>query len=119
MEIHPYPAGTTGAVPPGWVCVTPCARETLERMRRCLADREDAGGRLAIEGLGLFSLRQSGAVVAYLSPGAVAVLSASIDGLHAYPSSVPPDDPGLKLEVGDRELWKAIVRPIGRRLPEA
>ncbi len=117
MEIPTYAIGTPG-VGPGWVCVTPCERATLERMRRSLRDREDAGGRLAVEGLGLFSLRQDGAVVAYLSPGAVAVLAADLDGVDAAPSTPPPDDPGLKLEVGDRELWKAIVRPIGRR-PEA
>lgn len=119
MEIHPYLSDLPGDAPPGWVRVTPCERDALERLRRCLREREDAGGRVAVAGLGLFSLRQGGAVVAYLSPATVAVLAGALDGLETAPSLPPPDDPGLKLEVGDRELWKSIVQPIGGRFFEA
>lgn len=97
--------------PADWIRVTPCERTSLAMLRRCLLDREDEGGRLAVEGLGLFSLRRAGAFDAYLSPAAAAALGARLDGLGGAPSGAPPDDPALKLEVGDAELWKAVVRP--------
>lgn len=115
MEIPRPPS----AAPPGWVRVTPCERAALDLLRRCLRDREDAGGRLAVEGLGLFSLRHAGTVEAFLSPAAAALLAGRLDGLAAAPSLPPPDDPGLKLEVGDRELWKMVVRPPGGALLSA
>ena len=107
MEIPSAPLDATT----GWVRVTPCARAALETLRQCLLDREDAGGRLAVEGLGLFSIRRAGAIEAYLSPGAALALAAWLDGLATAPSMAPPDHPALKLEVGDVGLWKSVVRP--------
>jgi hypothetical protein len=102
MEI-PHP-------PADWIRVTPCERSALEMLRQVIQDREDEGGRLAVVGQGLFSLRRAGAFEAYLSPGAAAALRSRLNGLSAAPSGVPPDEPTLKLEVGDAELWKTVVR---------
>ena len=93
-----------------WVLVTPCERTALEMLRQVLQEREDQGGRLAVEGQGLFSLRKEGSFEAYLSPRAASSLRPRLDGLRAEPSYAPPDHPALKLEVGDAELWKAVVR---------
>jgi hypothetical protein len=93
-----------------WVLVTPCERTALEMLRQVLQEREDHGGRLAVEGQGLFSLRRAGSFEAYLSPGAAMILRPRLDGLSAEPCCAPPDHPALKLEVGDSELWKAVVR---------
>jgi hypothetical protein len=103
MEI-PHP-------PADWIRVTPCERSALEMLRQVIQDREDEGGRLAVEGQGVFSLRRAGGFEAYLSPNAAATLRSRLHGLSAAPSGVPPDEPTLKLEVGDAELWKSVVRP--------
>jgi hypothetical protein len=71
-----------------------------------------------VAGLGLFSVRRPGGVEAYLSPGAAAALAPQLGGLAVVPSQPPPDEPGLKLEVGDAELWVSIVKlPSGAYLP--
>ena len=101
-----------------WVRLAPCERAALDALRTALRDRELAGGRLALEGLGLFSLRHGDAVEAYLSPGAAIVLAPYLVGLPLVPSTPPPDDPGVKLEEGDTALWVAVVRGSDRR-PEA
>lgn len=93
-----------------WVRLAPCERAALDTLRTVLRERENAGGRLALEGLGLFSLRRGGAVEAYLSPGAAEVLAPHLAGLPFAPSSPPPDAPGVKLEEGDTSLWVAVVR---------
>jgi len=97
-------------IPGSWMRVTPCERTALENLRQALQEREDEGGRLAVVGQGLFSLRRPGGFDAYLSPRAAATLGARLDGLSAAPCGAPPDHPTLKLEVGDSELWKAVVR---------
>ena len=53
------------ASPGRWVLVMPCERTALETLRQVLQEREDQGGRLAVEGQGLFSLRRAGACEAY------------------------------------------------------
>ena len=111
MEILPSPDLPSTA----WARLAPCEPTALDALRSALRDREDAGGRLALEGLGLFSLRRDGAVVAYLSPGAVVALAPHLDGLPFVPSQPPPDVPGVKLEEGDTTLWVAVVRGSDRR----
>jgi len=98
-----------------WIRLAPCERAALEMLRTALREREDMGGRLALEGLGLFSVRRGGDVDAYLSPGAAAVLAPQLAGLAPAPSSPPPDAPGVKLEEGDTSLWVAVVRGGARR----
>jgi hypothetical protein len=96
--------------PGRWLLLTPCERTALEMLRQVLQEREDEGGRLAVEGQGLFSLRRAGAFEAYLSPRAASSLRHRLQGLAVEPCDAPPDHPALKLEVGDTELWKAVVR---------
>ena len=106
MEI-PRP---TGLLADHWVRVAPCERVALEALRDALRQREETGGRGAVTGLGLFSLRGPSAVEAYLSPEAATHLAVHLDGLAAAPSLPPPDAPSLKLEEGDRGLWAAVVQ---------
>jgi hypothetical protein len=115
MELPPYPAFSGSA----WARLAPCERAALDALRAALRAREHAGGRLALEGLALFSLRHGSAVEAYLSPGAVAALAPHLTGLPLVPSPPPPDDPAVKLEEGDTGLWVAVVRGSSRRLLEA
>jgi hypothetical protein len=98
-----------------WVRLAPCERAALDVLRTALRDREHAGGRLAVEGLGLFSRRRGNAVEAYLSPGAAVALAPHLAGLSPVPSTPPPDEPGVKLEEGDAALWVAVVRGSDRR----
>ena len=102
-----------------WIRLAPCERAALNALRAALREREDVGGRLALEGLGLFSLRRGGAVEAYLSPGTAEILAPHLAGLSRAPSRPPPDAPGVKLEEGDTTLWVAVVRGADQRLPEA
>ncbi|MDX1418430.1 MAG: hypothetical protein R3181_00565 [Rubricoccaceae bacterium] len=102
-----------------WARLAPCERDALDTLRTALREREDAGGRLALEGLALFSVRRAGSVEAYLSPDAVVALAPYLDGLPLVPSPPPPDAPGIKLEEGDAELWVAVVRRPDRSRPEA
>ena len=97
-----------------WVRLAPCERAALEALRTALREREHDGGRLALEGLGLFSVRRGGAVEAYLSPGAAVALAPQLAGLAPVPSTPPPDAPGVKLEEGDTALWVDVVRGAGR-----
>lgn len=111
---------TSPALPlSNWARLAPCERDALDALRTVLREREDAGGRLALEGLALFSVRRGGAVEAYLSPDAVVALAPHLDGLPLVPSPPPPDAPGIKLEEGDAELWVAVVRRPDRAQPEA
>jgi len=114
MEIH----ASTPPLDSTWIRLAPCERAALEALRDALREREHAGGRLALEGIGLFSLRRGDAVEAYLSPGAAVALAPHLAGLAPVPSSPPPDAPGVKLEEGDTELWVAVVRGRDRH-PEA
>lgn len=114
MEIPAFPLRDST-----WVRLAPCERTALETLREALRERELAGGRLALEGLGLFSLRRGEAIEAYLSPGAAAVLAPHLAGLTLVPSSPPPDAPSVKLEEGDETLWVAVVRGSDRRPAEA
>jgi hypothetical protein len=115
MELH-----ATADLPEStWVRLSPCERDALETLRAALRERELDGGRLALEGIGLFSVRHKGAVEAYLSPGAAVALAPQLAGLAAEPSCPPPDEPGVKLEEGDTTLWVAVVRGSDRRPPEA
>jgi hypothetical protein len=103
---------------PTWVRLAPCERAALQTLRDALHDRERDGGRLALEGLGLFSLRHGDAFEVFLSPGAAVALAAHLTGLSPTPSDPPPDAPGVKLEEGDPTLWVTVVRGLNRR-PEA
>lgn len=97
-----------------WARLAPCERAAMDLLRTALRDREDAGGRPALEGLGLFSVRCGDTVEAYLSPGAVVALAPHLRGLPLVQSTPPPDGPRVKLEEGDTELWVRVVRGSGR-----
>ncbi len=106
MEIQAFSALQTSP----WTRVAPCGRAALDLLESPLRDREDAGGRSAVAGLGLFCVRRGSGFEAYLSPGATEALALQLDGLAVAPSAPPADEPGLRLVAGDVELWVTVVR---------